>query len=200
MHRPLFIFGLLSGLLFPFLVLGQIQAGFPSSAIWASKMSATEGETVVISAVVYNSDTSSLHGTIVFTGNGTRIDAREFELPTSGSQIHSIEWKPKAGEYRVAAVIEGTSSQVSARETSSILIHVSEPPPPSALQQAVQKAGSIASSSLPAVLGIAKSVFETIEPYRQKGVKSLEKYLKESREDNNSNSKPTLRRAQGVDV
>ena len=184
---------LIVALFFPAVSLAaEIQAGFPSEAIWISKTSAVEGETLVISAVVYNGDAASLHGTIVFTADGTRICAREFELSADGSQIHSVEWRPKAGEYRVAAVIEGTSMQVSQRETSSILVSIDEPPPPSAMRQAVQTAGSIASSSLPAVLGIATSVFETIEPYRKKGVERLESYIEKTRSRKNGNVSGTI--------
>ncbi|KKW46132.1 MAG: hypothetical protein UY98_C0032G0008 [Candidatus Kaiserbacteria bacterium GW2011_GWA2_58_9] len=99
----------------------EIQAGFPSQAIWASKSAAVEGETLVISAVVYNGNAAPLKGTLVFSADGARIGAREFELPEGKSQIHSIEWKPRAGEYRLAAAIEGTSAPLSQRETSSIV-------------------------------------------------------------------------------
>ena len=166
----------------------EIQAGFPSQAIWASKSAAVEGETLVISAVVYNGNAAPLKGTLVFSADGARIGAREFELPEGKSQIHSIEWKPRAGEYRLAAAIEGTSAPLSQRETSSIVISVAEPPPPSAMQktaqalyQATQATGGLASSSLPAVRRIAASVFEAIEPARKAGVERLENYLEGAR-------------------
>lgn len=164
------------------------SAGFPSQAIWVSKTAAVEGETLVVSTVVYNSENESLHGTLVFTSDGTRIGAREFEIGSGGSQIHSIEWKPKRGKHRIAASIEGTSQPLSERQTGEIEITVTAPLPPSATERAistatqvggalVQSAGTIASSSKPIVLGVAKSIADILEPLRQKGVVRLENYL-----------------------
>lgn len=180
---------LLLTLLIPsFALAAEMEAGFPSQAIWSSKSAAVEGETLVLSAVVYNSNESELHATLVFTANGTRIGAREFELGSGGSQIHSVEWKPKAGEYQVVAQLEGTSAELAQRETPAIIVKVASPPPPSATEQALstavqvgsgaaQAAGTIASSAMPFVLGAAQSIGNVIEPFRQKGIERLEKYL-----------------------
>jgi len=181
LRKLLFVFFLVPTLAFA----GETQAGFPTQAIWVSKTTAVAGETLVVSAVVYNGNTSALKGTLVFTDDAERIGVRELELPAGESQIHSIEWKPKAGEHRLAARIEGTSAALSQTETPSITVVVAEPPPPSRVQQTVsqaaQTAGNIASSSLPIVLGIATSIFDAVEPYRQKGVEELEAYVEKTR-------------------
>ena len=170
----------------PALSLGaQMQAGFPALPIWASKSTAVEGEGIVISTVILNGGPEALHATLVFTADDTRIGAREFELPAGESQIHSIEWKSVRGEHRMSAKIEGTSVPLSQSETPSIMVSISEPPPPSAVAQSIsfaaKTAGSIASSSAPIVLDIAKSVFDAIEPYRKQGIERLDKYLSHSK-------------------
>jgi len=162
-----------------------VETGFPSQAIWVSKTSAVEGDTLVISTVVHNGDDAALQGTLVFLANDARIGAREFDLGSGESQIHSIEWKPSAGSYDVAAEIEGTSAELTQRKTPAIALTVAAPPSPSPMQETTEQvigaASTIASSSIPVVLGAAKSVFNAIEPYRQAGVEKLENYIESSR-------------------
>src|SRR3989344_8151988 len=103
---------LLALLLLPSISLAtETQAGFPTQAIWVSKTTAVVGETLVVSVVVYNGNTSTLKGTLVFTDGAVRIGVRELDLPAGESQIHSVEWKPKAGEHRLAARREGTAGR-----------------------------------------------------------------------------------------
>src|SRR3989344_3645519 len=173
---------LLSILLLPvFSLAATIQAGFPSQAIWVSKSCAVEGEAVVVSAVVHNGSADALRATLVFTADDTRIGAREFELPSGEGQMHSIEWKPKKGEHRLAARIEGTSAELSQRETPSIIVTILEPPHPSAAQQTishvVQTAATLASSSAPVIVEAARAVFAQTEALRNAGVERLENYL-----------------------
>ncbi|MBI2612894.1 hypothetical protein HYW59_03760 [Candidatus Kaiserbacteria bacterium] len=176
-----FIF--LAILLFPaFIVAATIQAGFPSQSIWVSSQSATEGETVVVSAVVVNGAEEQLHGTLVFFANDSRIGAREFTLPANQGQIHSIEWKPNKGEYKLLARIEGTSAELSQKETPPITVTVQEPPaPPSEIErtitQVVQTGSSIASSSAPVIIQTAQNIFAQTESLRNAGIERLENYL-----------------------
>ena len=157
------------------------ETGFPSQTIWASKVSAVEGETIVLSTVVQNGSSEALQGTLVFAANGGRVSAREFELAGGESQIHSAEWRPEAGEYRVSAIIEGTSADLARKETPPITIVVAEPPAPSALQetvsQTVQALQIVASSSIPVVQNIGQTIFSQTEALRQAGIERLETYL-----------------------
>lgn len=178
MRRLLFAALLLS----PTIAFAAVQAGFPTQSIWVSTISATEGETVVISAVVVNDTTSMLRGTLAFLANDSRIGAREFELPSGKSQIHSIEWKPKKGEYKLIARIEGTSAELSQKETPAISVTVKEPPaPPSEIErtitQVVQTGSTIASSSAPVIMETAQNIFAQTERLRNAGIERLENYL-----------------------
>ena len=178
MRKPLF----LAILLLPLFSLAAVQAGFPSQALWVSAIAPSEGETVAISTVVVNDTSATLNGTVIFLANDTRIGTREFELPSSKSQIHSIEWKPKRGEYKLLARIEGTSAALSQKETPSLTITVKEPPtPPSEIErtvtQIVQMGSSIASSSAPVIQQTVQSIYAQTEALRTSGVDRLEKYL-----------------------
>ena len=167
-------------LVIPFLFPGltfALEAGFPSQTLWASKTSIVQGETIVLSTVVYNGDASPLKGTLVFLADDIRVGAREFEIVGGGSQIQSVEWKPLAGEYSVVGAIEGTSAELSKRETPRLSIRVAPPPPPSQIQQTVTQVVNVASSSLPFVQNVTNTVFNAIEPYRQAGVERLKAYV-----------------------
>ena len=166
----------------PAFALAETQAGFPTQPIWVSTTSATEAETVVVSAIVVNDTAAALRGTLAFLANDSRIGAREFELPSGKSQIHSIEWKPKKGEYKLIARIEGTSAELSRRETSAITVTVKEPPaPPSEIErtitQVVQTGSTIASSSAPVIMETAQNIFAQTERLRNAGIERLENYL-----------------------
>lgn len=158
------------------------QVGFPSQPIWVSSSSAVEGETVAVSAIVANDTAFSLLGTLVFIANDARIGALEFELPSGKSQIHTIEWQPKKGEYQVAARIEDTHATLSQKETPSLGVVVKEPPAmPSeierAITQVVQTGSAIASSSAPIIIQVAQTLFDQTESLRNSGIKRLENYL-----------------------
>lgn len=157
------------------------QAGFPSQTIWVSNSSPAEGETVVVSAVVYNGESTDLRGTLAFFADDSRIGAREFELPEGESQVHSIEWKPAEGTYELTARIEGTSAQLSLGETPPLRITVRPPPQPTATEQTISQvvdvASEIASSSAPFVSKVSQTIFTNTEAFREAGIKILDNYL-----------------------
>lgn len=157
------------------------EAGFPSQTIWVSDPSAHEGDTVVVSAVVYNGESDDLRGTLVFLADDVRIGAREFELPGATSQVHSVEWKPEEGAYELAARIEGISAKLSQSETPPLSITIRPPPAPSATEEAVAQAvevvSDLASTSAPLVSDIAQTVFTHTETFREAGIDALENYL-----------------------
>ncbi|MBI4093569.1 hypothetical protein HY417_01265 [Candidatus Kaiserbacteria bacterium] len=168
--------------LIPAFALAAVQVGFPSQALWVSSTTLHEGETVVISTVVVNDTSSTLKGTVVFLANDVRVGAREFELGRAKSQIHSIEWKPKRGEYKLLARIEGTSAALSQKETPSLSVIVKEPlAPPSEIErtitQIVQTGSSIASSSAPVMQQTVQNIYAQTEALRTSGIERLEKYL-----------------------
>lgn len=164
------------------------QAGFPSQTIWVSKSSAAEGETVIVSAVVYNEEPETLRGTLVFSASGTRIGVREFELPSGESQIHSVEWKPRVGEYELTARIEGTSASLSHAETPALAITIQEPQLSAAeqvLNETVRTISQITASSAPIVSQTAQTIFDKTERLREAGIERLEDYLASQQSQSN---------------
>jgi hypothetical protein len=185
-HRSVYNTGVrrffIAVLIFPATTLAAAQAGFPSQSLWVSSQSANEGETIVVSSVVVNDAETEIRATLAFLANDARIGARAFELPSGKSQIHSIEWKPKKGEYVVNARIEGTSAELSQKETPPLSVVVKEPPaPPSEIEktitQVVQTGSTLASSSAPFIIQTAQNIFAQTENWRNAGIEQLESYL-----------------------
>ena len=108
-----------------------LEAGFPPQSVWVSNTKATAGDTVEIFTVVYNGSGEKLSGTVVFTVNGEKIGAKEFELAEGTSALVSAEWKASSGEHRIAAALEGTPRETPPKKNRHNLpaLAPTRPPP-----------------------------------------------------------------------
>ncbi len=94
-------------LLFPSLAFG---AGFAKQSLFLSKTPVTEGETVLVHAVVQNDSSVQFVGVLVFsaqegTGSKLKIGEVAVTMAAGGAQAASVSWKPSAGEYTVTAAL-----------------------------------------------------------------------------------------------
>ena len=156
-----------------------LEAGFPPQSVWVSNTKATAGDTIEIFTVVYNGSGEKLSGTVVFTVNGEKIGAKDFELAEGASALVSAEWKARTGEHRVAAALEDTSAELTQKETATITITVAEPPPPPPLVNAAVIASEViadaAQAATPVITEVANTTYEFIESLRLEAVSKLEK-------------------------
>src|SRR3989344_4750443 len=155
-----------------------IEAGFPSQSVCVSNAKPTAGDTVEIFTVVYNGSDQKLGGTVVFTVDGERVGAKEFELAEGTSALVSVAWKASAGEHRVAAALEDTSRELAQKETAAITITVAEPPPPPPLVNAAVTASEVLSNATqvatPVVAEVANTAYQLIESLRKDAISRLE--------------------------
>src|SRR3990167_7196416 len=183
-----FLFFLLL-LIFPAPSQATVQAGFPSQPLWLSAEHVVAGETVTIFTVLYNESEKTVGGNLVFTVDSQRIASQAFSLDAGKSGIQSAQWKATAGSHTISALIENASDTgleqtvtLSNENAGSISLAVAEPPPPSAVVQAVSTvsniAGSIASTSLPLITSAVESVYGATETFRTNAVS----YFKERAE------------------
>jgi len=175
-----FLFFLLL-LIFPAPSQAAVQAGFPSQPLWLSAEHVVAGETVTIFTVLYNESEKTVGGNLVFTVDSQRIASQAFSLDAGKSGIQSAQWKATAGSHTISALIENASDTgleqtvtLSNENAGSISLAVAEPPPPSAVVQAVSTvsniAGSIASTSLPLITSAVESVYGATETFRTNAV------------------------------
>ncbi len=183
MHKVFAIVALLSAL--PFFVSAQAglpaQAGFPDKPLWLSNIRPASGEGISLSTVLYNGTTAKAEGTLTFLIDDTKLTSQNVSLAAQSSSVVSAKWVAVAGTHSFSArfaTASGTATAVQ-QQTSAIQITVAEPPPPSALEQNVGKAatvaGQFASSSAPFVQKVAQAVFTQTEAVRNAGINYLEK-------------------------
>src|SRR3989344_719123 len=155
-----------------------LEAVFPPQSIWVSNTKATAGDTVEIFTVVYNGSGEKLNGTVVFTIDGEKVGAKEFELAEGASVLVSVAWKASAGEHGIAAALEDTSRELAQKETAAITITVAEPPPPPPLVNAAVTASEVLSNAAqvatPVVAEIANTAYQLIEHLRKDAISRLE--------------------------
>ena len=154
------------------------QAGFPERSLWLSHTAPSAGQEIRISTVLYNGTDAVVDGTLTFYVDGAKFTSLEVSLPAQSSSIMSAPWVARSGSHSFFA-------RFGTQETTVISITVPEPPPPTALQENLNKATAVAtqfaSSSAPVVQSLAQAVFEQTESWRNAGAESLERYIESSR-------------------
>lgn len=154
--------------------------GFPQNSVWLSKVAPAAGDTIQISAVVHNTGTSAVQGTVAFLANEKTIGTASFSLESGAAGIVSVPWTVEPGEYSLSARIDG-GSDIDRATSGTLAVSVAEPPKPAPLEESVQTANdlfaSFASSSLPMLGNAGQAVFAKTEALRESGVEALESYL-----------------------
>ena len=176
---------------FPFVPLAEAassSAGFAPS-IWMSRAQVVAGESVNIFTVLYNSSDNSLSGDVVFAVDGASIGTKNFTLGAGETQIVSAPWVAKSGNHTVSARIEnaagaGVNASLVNQTTGTISISVEPPPPPSPTAQVLNTVTSAVqtgvASTVPAIAGVAGSLYGKTEALREQAKTALQKQLAEN--------------------
>jgi hypothetical protein len=153
-------------LLLPSLALG---ASFAKQSLFLSKSAVTEGETVLIHAIVSNDSATKFSGTLKLSDETGAIGSVPVALSAEEAQAVSVSWKPSAGSHTVVAKLEDASGALAEQE--SAIFTISPKPQPAAatqtaavdssqnIQQAIQTVS-------PAVAEAAQPVFAAIDQGR----------------------------------
>src|SRR3990167_7657305 len=112
---PAFILVLLAGL--PGVALAE--AGFAKQSLFLSKSSATEGETVLVHAVVVNDAASVFAGELVLSTGDKKIGAVPLSLNAGEAQAVSVSWKPASGSHTVIAELKNKEGEVAEKESTT---------------------------------------------------------------------------------
>ena len=156
------------------------QAGFPDKPLWLSEAKPIAGEEISLSTVLYNGMDAAVGGTLTFLVDDAKLTSQDVSLAAQSSNVFSAKWIARSGTHSFSAKFSSASDTVSTQQqTGAIKVTVAEPPPPSALQQNVEKAATVASqlasSSAPFVQKVAQAVFTQTEALRNAGIEYLEK-------------------------
>lgn len=157
----------------------SVPAGFPASSLWLSRTDLTDGESVTIYTVVYNSSDASVALDVTFKVDAQVLGTKSITAAPGTTQIVSHAWSAEEGSHAFTAHLSGDVTELAATNTATTSVSVApKPPPPEAVLQTVAAATAVESaiaSTTPVVQNIASSTFATTESIRASTVKVLEK-------------------------
>ena len=168
---------LLAGL--PAVALG---AGFAKQSLFLSKGSVTEGEVVLIHAVLQNEVATKFAGDLSFTDGGEKIGTVPITLGAGEAQAASISWKPSAGAHKVVAELKsGTETVETLSQTFTVKEKPAAPPKTSNTSEALPAATVESSQSIqngiasvsPQAAGVVAPFFTLVDGGRAKAAEVL---------------------------
>ncbi|OGC86946.1 hypothetical protein A3D70_01950 [Candidatus Adlerbacteria bacterium RIFCSPHIGHO2_02_FULL_54_18] len=137
MQKTVVALGVAAFMLAPAVAFG---ASFAKQSLFLSRSAVTEGETVLINAVVNNDSTAAFSGTLLFAEGTSAIGTVPVTLAAGEAQAVSVSWKPAKGSHKVSAELKKGLEVV---ETQSATFTIAAKPTPAA---APQSAAAVESS------------------------------------------------------
>ncbi len=130
-------------------------AQFAPSALFLSKEGASEGETVLIHAVVQNDSAARFPGTVVFRDGDAQIGSVPATLEPHEVRAVSLSWTPGPGSHAVTAALEDAEGKAVQSETERFSV--------AATPKAKGEDARSASSSIAAAIESSADIQEKIE-------------------------------------
>jgi hypothetical protein len=166
------------------LPLGAFAAGFAKESLFLSKSPVTQGDTVLIHAVVDNAAATKFAGSLQFADAGASIGSVPVALSAGESSVVSLSWKPLAGSHTVTATLKDSSGTTVEQTTGTF--DVAAPPQPAAATSSTQGAAAVESSAAiqqnignisPPVEAAVKPAFTLIDGARTAAAGALDSQL-----------------------
>ncbi len=158
-----------------------LGAGFAKQSLFLSKSPVTEGEQVLVHAVVQNDATIKFDGDLVFyirtdANQKTQIGSVAVSIAAGGAQAASVSWKPEAGDQTVVAALTQKDGVVVEEESATFSIVKKQTPVAvrtnlSADTQAVEPSDDVQAmitKFVPPISGLTEPVFSGIDTFRIK--------------------------------
>ena len=172
------------------IIAAELSAGFAPNSVWISRTNVTDGDSVNIFTVIYNSSDEGVTGELVFTIDGKTIGTKNFALLSGETKIESFPWTAEQGKHTVSAKIgktlntnTGATTALLYQTTTSVAVDILSPPPPSKTTKTLNLVASTletaVSSSTPIILNALESLYNTTESFRTELKSSLEKQIEE---------------------
>jgi hypothetical protein len=157
-------------------------AGFAKQSLFLSKTPVTEGDTVMVDAVVENADASAFSGSLVFysqvgSADKVKIGTASVSMAAGGANAVSVSWTPAAGTYTVTAELTQTNGTVVESESANFTV-APKPVPVSTssditgdINSQVQSSAEVQnmiSQYIPGISGLSTPIFNDIDAARIK--------------------------------
>ncbi len=156
--------------------------GFAKQSLFLSKTPVTEGDTVLIHAVVENDTTASFTGTVVFAEGTDKIGVVAVTIAAGGANAVSVSWKPTAGSHTIEAQLTGKDGSVVEKESATFTINEKPKPASSTstdpeLEAAIESSQNIQNEIgqySPAAASTTAPAFAAIDSLRAKAADALD--------------------------
>jgi hypothetical protein len=170
-------YALLTGLLLVSLPSFASAATFAKQSLFLSKTPVTEGETVLIHAVVANESNVKFDGQVVFsikdpTGGWTdnqKIASVAVSIAPGGANAVSVSWKPAAGSPIVLAELTAPDGTIVESESSVFTIDKKQQPGSTSSTNSIDSSKDIQdkiAGFVPAAAPVSQPIFATLDSAR----------------------------------
>ena len=176
--------GLALLIMFP---LGALGAGFAKQSLFLSKTPVTEGETVLIHAVVANEGALKFTGEVVFKDGEVKIGAVAVSIAPGGANAVSVSWKPTSGAHAIAAELTDEDGAVVERQSAHFTINEKLKPTSAAeatstpVESSAQLQESI-ESTFPAIASFTGPIFSSLDSLRGQAAGMLDRGIEWAKE------------------
>jgi hypothetical protein len=162
-------------LLVPF---GTRAASFSQSYIFLSESSITQGDTVLVHAVIGNPATTSFSGSLLFQDNGASIGTLPISLDAGGENVFSISWTPAVGAHTITATLKDGAGTTIEKETDKVTVAA----PPTSNGASLQTVPVDSSAPIqeyiadisPIAASTTEPLFSTVDSMRQGAANAIE--------------------------
>jgi hypothetical protein len=159
-------------------------ASFAKQSLFLSKTPVTEGETVLIHAVVANESTAKFSGDVVFKDAEAKIGSVAVTIAAGGANAVSISWKPTAGSHTITAQLtNGAGTAVESESATFVINEKPKPVTPLTISGTSSAASPVESSAdiqkkitdlYPPAGSVSAPVFSTLDSVREKAAGALD--------------------------
>jgi hypothetical protein len=157
-------------------------AGFAKQSLFLSKTPVTEGETVLVHAVVANDATAKFTGDVVFKDGEAKIGSVAVTIAPGGANAVSVSWRPVAGTHSVSAELTGTDGYVVEKQSATFTIN-EKPKPALTGDVTIATSSPIGTSEdiqnkikslSPTAADLSAPIFSTLDTLRVKSAQALD--------------------------
>jgi hypothetical protein len=107
-------------------------AQFAPSALFLSKTPVTEGDTVLIHAVVQNDSAAKFPGNVVFRDADASVGSVPVTLTPNEVRAVSVSWTPGPGSHKITAQLQDAGGTAVQSETATFAVAAKPKPKPAA--------------------------------------------------------------------
>lgn len=162
-------------------------AQFAKQSLFLSQSSVTEGETVLIHAVVSNDTANAFAGTLAFSDDGAAIGSVPVTLKAGEGAVMSVSWKPAAGSHPISATLKDAAGATVESQQKAFTVAAKPAPVPAdaAASAAVVESSKGIQSAIggvsPATEAYSAPIFNTLDSARTSAADTLDSQLSATR-------------------